>query len=229
MLSTGSRPLRSGSRRSCSSRCRRSCGGSFRRGPPVLEIDGSYGEGGGQLVRMAVALSALSSTPVRVVNVRAKRKNPGLAAQHATAIRAVAKMCDARVDGVEVASDAFTFEPSALHGGKFSFDIGTAGSITLVLQACLPAAFRAGDTELEIRGGTDVPWSPPLDYFGHVFLGLLRKMGAAPRSRSRGGDTTPATGASSACASSGRHRGSPCTSPTAGGLSASPAAPMRRT
>ena len=143
----------------------------------MLEIDGSYGEGGGQLVRMAVALSALSSTPIRVVNVRAKRKNPGLAAQHATAIRAVAKMCDARVDGVEVASDAFTFEPRALHGGKFSFDIGTAGSIALVLQACLPAAFRAGDTELEIRGGTDVPWSPPLDYFGHVFLGLLRKMG----------------------------------------------------
>ena len=143
----------------------------------MLEIDGSYGEGGGQIVRMAVALSALTSTPVRLVNVRAKRKKPGLAAQHATAIRAVAKMCDARVEGAEVGSEAFVFEPGATHGGRFSFDVGTAGSITLVLQACLPAAFRAGDTELEIRGGTDVPWSPPLDYFGHVFLGLLRKMG----------------------------------------------------
>ena len=143
----------------------------------MLEIDGSYGEGGGQLVRTAVALSALTSTPFRVVKVRAKRKPPGLAAQHVTAIRAVATMCDARIEGVEMASQAFTFEPGDLHGGKYSFDIGTAGSITLVLQACLPAAFRTGDTELEIRGGTDVPWSPPLDYFGHVFLGLLRKMG----------------------------------------------------
>jgi len=143
----------------------------------VLEIDGSYGEGGGQLVRMAVALSALTSTPFRVVKVRAKRKPPGLAAQHVTAIRAVATMCDARIEGVEMASQAFTFEPGDLHGGKYSFDIGTAGSITLVLQACLPAAFRTGDTELEIRRATDVPWSPPLDYFGHVFLGLLRKMG----------------------------------------------------
>ena len=143
----------------------------------VVEIDGSTGEGGGQIVRMAVALSALTSTPVRVVNVRTKRSKPGLAAQHATAIRAVALLCDARVEGAEVGSSAFTFTPGPLHGGKVSVDVGTAGSITLVLQACLPAAFRAGDTEIEVRGGTDVPWSPPLDYFGHVFLGLLRKMG----------------------------------------------------
>ena len=143
----------------------------------VLELDGSYGEGGGQIVRMAVALAALTSTSVRVVNVRAKRAKPGLAAQHATAIRAVARLCDARVEGADVGSSAFTFTPGPLHGGKVSVDVGTAGSITLVLQACLPAAFHAGDTELEIRGGTDVPWSPPLDYFGHVFLGLLRKMG----------------------------------------------------
>lgn len=143
----------------------------------LLEIDGSHGEGGGQIVRMAVALSALTSTPVRVVNVRAKRAKPGLAAQHATAIRAVARMCDANVEGAEVGSGAFTFTPGPLHGGKVSVDVGTAGSITLVLQACMPAAFHAGDVELEIRGGTDVPWAPPLDYFGHVFLGLLQKMG----------------------------------------------------
>ena len=143
----------------------------------MLEIDGSHGEGGGQIVRMAVALSALRSTAVRVVNVRAKRAKPGLAAQHATAIRAVAGLCAARVQGAEVGSGEFTFEPGPLRSGRFSFDVGTAGAVTLVLQACLPAAFRAGDTELEIRGGTDVPWSPPLDYFGHVFLGLLRKMG----------------------------------------------------
>src|SRR5207245_2600345 len=136
-----------------------------------------YGAGGGQIVRMAVALSAITSTPVRVVNVRAKRKTAGLAAQHMTAIQAVARLCDARTAGVEVGSREFIFEPGTLRGGRFSFDVGTAGSITLVLQACLPAAFSVGDTELEIRGGTDAPWSPPLDYFGHVFLGLLRKMG----------------------------------------------------
>src|SRR5881409_3349194 len=118
MLSTGSRRSPLASRRFCSSRYQRSCGASCKRGPPVLEIDGSYGEGGGQLVRIAVALSALTSTPVRIENVRAKRKAPGLAAQHVTAIRAVAKMCDARVAGVEVASPAVTFEPGALHGGK---------------------------------------------------------------------------------------------------------------
>jgi RNA 3'-phosphate cyclase len=143
----------------------------------VLEIDGSTGEGGGQIVRIAVALSAVTSTPVRVVNVRAGRAKPGLAAQHATAIRAVARLCDARVEDAEVGSTTFTFAPGPLHGGKVSVDVGTAGSIALVLQACLPAAFRVGDTEIEVRGGTDVPWSPPLDYFGHVFLGLLRKMG----------------------------------------------------
>ncbi|HTD81379.1 MAG TPA: RNA 3'-terminal phosphate cyclase [Thermoplasmata archaeon] len=143
----------------------------------MLEIDGSHGEGGGQIVRMAVALSALTTTPVRVVNVRAMRAKPGLAAQHATAIRAVAGLCDARMEGAEIGSGAFTFTPGPLHGGKVSVDVGTAGSITLVLQACLPAALHAGGTELEIRGGTDVPWAPPLDYFGHVFLGLLRKMG----------------------------------------------------
>jgi RNA 3'-phosphate cyclase len=143
----------------------------------VLEIDGSHGEGGGQIVRMAVALSALTSTPVRVVNVRAKRKNAGLAAQHATAIQAVGKLCGARLDGVAVGSRSFEFHPETLRGGSFSFDVGTAGSITLVLQACLPAAFAAGDLELTVRGGTDVPWSPPLDYLGHVFLRLVRRMG----------------------------------------------------
>ncbi len=144
----------------------------------MLEIDGAYGEGGGQIVRMAVALSALTSTPVRIVNVRAKRKNPGLAAQHATAIQAVGRLCDARMDGVAMGSRTFEFHPGSLHGGSFSFDVGTAGSVTLVLQACLPAALAAGHVEITVRGGTDVPWSPPLDYFGHVFLALLHRMGA---------------------------------------------------
>ncbi len=143
-----------------------------------LEIDGSYGEGGGQILRMAVALSAITATPVRITNIRAKRKNPGLAAQHVTAVQAVAKLCDAATEGAALGSQVLEFRPGPLRGGSFSFDVGTAGSITLVLQACLPAAFMTGDVTLTIRGGTDVPWSPPLDYFDHVFLGLLRKMGA---------------------------------------------------
>ncbi len=144
----------------------------------VLEIDGSHGEGGGQILRMAVALSALTSTPVRITNIRAKRKNPGLAAQHLTAVEAVGMLCNASAEGLAIGSRTIEFHPGPLRSGSFSFDVGTAGSIALVLQACLPAAFRAGDVTLTIRGGTDVPWSPPLDYFGHVFLGLLRKMGA---------------------------------------------------
>jgi len=143
----------------------------------MLEIDGSHGEGGGQIVRMAVALSALTATPVRVTNVRAKRKTPGLGAQHLTAIEGVARMSDARTDGADLGSTELTFEPGPLHGGRFAVEVGTAGSISLVLQACLPAAFHAGDVDLTVTGGTDVPWSPPLDYFGHVFLGLVRKMG----------------------------------------------------
>ncbi len=143
----------------------------------VLEIDGSYGEGGGQVLRMGVALAAVTGTPVRVVHVRAKRKNPGLAAQHVTAVQAVAKLCDASTKGLTIGSQSLEFHPGRLRGGSFSFDVGTAGSITLVLQACLPASFAAGDATLTIRGGTDVPLAPPLDYFGHVFLGLLRKMG----------------------------------------------------
>ncbi len=144
----------------------------------VLEIDGSHGEGGGQILRMAVALSAITSTPVRITNIRAKRKNPGLAAQQLTAVEAVGMLCNASAEGLAIGSPTIEFHPGPLQSGSFSFDVGTAGSITLVLQACLPAAFRAGDVTLTIRGGTDVPWSPPLDYFGHVFLGLLRKMGA---------------------------------------------------
>jgi len=143
----------------------------------MLEIDGSHGEVGGQIVRMAVALSALTATPVRVVNVRAKRKIPGLAAQHLTAIEGLARMSDARTDGAELGSTELTFKPGPLHGGRFAVEVGTAGSISLVLQACLPAAFHVGDVDLTVTGGTDVPASPPLDYFGHVFLGLVRKMG----------------------------------------------------
>jgi len=144
----------------------------------VIEIDGSHGEGGGQLLRMALALSALTRKSVTVNRIRAGRPNPGLAAQHVTAIRAVAELASAEVEGLEVGSSQVAFRPGDLVGGDHAFDVGTAGSVTLVLQACLPVAFAAkASTHLRITGGTDVKWSPPLDYFARVFLPWIRRLG----------------------------------------------------
>ena len=143
-----------------------------------MEIDGAHGEGGGQLLRNSAALAAVTHIPVRVTNIRARRPKPGLAAQHLTALQAVAALADATVEGLNVGSREVTIAPGHLRGGRFSFDVGTAGSVTLVLQACLPPALRAPEpVELRLIGGTDVPWSPPLDYFRFVFLPLLARMG----------------------------------------------------
>jgi RNA 3'-phosphate cyclase len=144
----------------------------------MIEIDGSHGEGGGQLLRMAVALSAVTRIPVTVRRIRAGRPNPGLAAQHVTALRAVGELATAEVQGIEIGSAEMTFTPGDLVGGDHAFDVGTAGSVTLVLQACLLPAFAAKDsTHLRIIGGTDVKWSPPLDSFAKVFLPWIRRMG----------------------------------------------------
>ncbi len=144
----------------------------------MIEVDGGHGEGGGQLVRMAIALSALTETPVRVVRIRAGRPTPGLAAQHVTAINALAELCGAKVTGVAVGASSIEFRPGNMASGHFSFDIGTAGSVTLVLQALLPVAAAAGGpVRVRLVGGTDVRWSPPMDYFNRVFLVLLRRLG----------------------------------------------------
>lgn len=144
------------------------------------EIDGSYGEGGGQLVRTAAALAALTGRPFRLRNIRARRPKPGLAPQHLTAVRAVATLCDAEVIGLEAGSKEFTFRPGALHGGRFDFDVGTAGSVILVLQAVLPAAAACrAPVHLHLTGGTDVKAAPPLDYLRCILLPLLARMGLA--------------------------------------------------
>lgn len=144
----------------------------------MIEIDGSHGEGGGQLLRMAVALSAITNTSVTVDKIRAGRPNPGLAAQHITALRAVAELAAAEIEGLEPGSPRIVFRPGTLVGGDHTFDVGTAGSVTLVLQACLPVAFAAkASTHLRIVGGTDVKWSPPLDSFARVFLPWIRRLG----------------------------------------------------
>jgi RNA 3'-terminal phosphate cyclase (ATP) len=144
----------------------------------MIEIDGSHGEGGGQLLRMAVALAAITGQALRVRNVRARRANPGLAPQHLAAVKAVAALCGAEAQGLQVKSQEIVFHPRALRGGEFQFDVGTAGSVTLVLQAVLPVALAcAQPVVMRITGGTDVRDAPPLDYFRHVFLPLLSRMG----------------------------------------------------
>jgi len=149
----------------------------------VIEIDGSYGEGGGQLVRTAVALSALTGSALRLAGVRAKRARPGLAPQHLAAVRAVAALCDARCEGLELGSSGFTFEPRArAAGGALRVEVGTAGSVTLVLQALLPTLLCARQaSRVVVTGGTDVRQAPTWDYFCEVLVRLLRGMGVRVR------------------------------------------------
>jgi len=144
----------------------------------MVTIDGAHGEGGGQLVRMACALAALTGTPIRLSDIRARRDPPGLAPQHLTAVQALATLCDAQTEGLALRTREFVFRPGAIRGGDFLFDVGTAGSITLVLQAVLPVALSAPvPTSLRILGGTDVKAAPPFDYFRFVLLPQLQRLG----------------------------------------------------
>jgi RNA 3'-terminal phosphate cyclase (ATP) len=149
----------------------------------MLHLDGSYGEGGGQIVRTSLSLAALLGRAVRLENIRAGRPQPGLKAQHLTGVRALAHLSRAEVEGAELRSQRLTFRPRVLQAGKFFFDVaektGSAGSVTLVAQALLPPLLMAGQTStLTIRGGTHVAWSPPAHYLTHVFLPALKEMGA---------------------------------------------------
>lgn len=144
----------------------------------MLVVDGGYGEGGGQLVRLGCALSALTGRPVRFIRVRARRAPPGLAPQHLAAVQAVAQLCNAATEGLVLRTQEFTFRPGPIQGGDYRFDVGTAGSITLVLQAVLPVALAApAASTFHIIGGTDVKAAPPFDYFRYVFLPLLQRLG----------------------------------------------------
>jgi len=142
-------------------------------------IDGSIGEGGGQILRTAVALSSILMKPIKIVNIRAKRRNPGLQNQHITAVKAAAELTNAVVEGLYLKSTELVYIPRRLRPGKYSFDIGTAGSTTLVLQTIIPIMLlMPEEVEVEIRGGTDVPWSPPIDYLRNVILYHLNMLGA---------------------------------------------------
>jgi RNA 3'-phosphate cyclase len=144
----------------------------------MLSIDGSYGEGGGQIVRYAIALSMLTKKPVEIHNIRANRSTPGLRPQHLTAINMMKKLCSAETQGLSLHSSKVVFKPKDIHPGEYTIHIGTAGSITLVAQACILGSLLTPKTiTLHITGGTDVKWSPSWDYFMYVFLSLIQKMG----------------------------------------------------
>jgi len=143
-----------------------------------IRIDGSYGEGGGQILRTSVALSAITMKPVEIVNIRAKRDKSGLRPQHVNAINTVASLCNARVENVHVGSSAIKFIPNEMRSDSLKIDVGTAGSVTLILQAVIPAVSLSGKhLEIELIGGTDVPWSPTLDYLRFVVKPAFSMMG----------------------------------------------------
>jgi RNA 3'-terminal phosphate cyclase (ATP) len=145
----------------------------------MLTLDGSFGEGGGQILRTSLSLSLVSGRPFRIVNVRAGRSRPGLGRQHLAAVRAAAEIGSARVTGDSVGSPDLTFRPAAPTAGDYTFDIGTAGSTTLVLQTVLPALITLPErSSLVLRGGTHNPFAPPFDFVSLAFLPLLQRMGS---------------------------------------------------
>lgn len=144
-----------------------------------LLIDGATGEGGGQILRTSLVMSAITGKPFEMVNVRAKRTKPGLKRQHLTCLKAAAEICGAEVEGDEVGSMRVTFKPGRIVAEKYAFGVGSAGSVTLVAQTVLPILLCAdGASEVTITGGTHVPWSPCWEYFAKTYLPQLRAMGA---------------------------------------------------
>jgi RNA 3'-terminal phosphate cyclase (ATP) len=144
----------------------------------MLTIDGSYGEGGGQILRTALALSAVLDRPVLIDKIRAGRRNPGLQAQHLAGVKALAEITRAEVDGATIGSISLRFVPTQIAHGAYRWDVGTAGAISLVLQAILvPLAFAPAASRITITGGTHVPWSPPFPYVEQVLLPMLHVMG----------------------------------------------------
>lgn len=144
----------------------------------MLEIDGSFGEGGGQILRTAISLSTITKTPVKIKNIRANRPNPGIKPQHYISIQSIKEMSNAEIKDLEIGSPNLTFKPGDFNGGSYKFDIGTAGSITLAFQAIILAALKTKEPLIvKLTGGTDVKWSPSWDYFSNIFLRLLRLTG----------------------------------------------------
>ncbi|MEN3037649.1 MAG: RNA 3'-terminal phosphate cyclase [Candidatus Kryptonium sp.] len=149
-----------------------------RTSQEIIQIDGSYGEGGGQVLRTSLALSVLFSKPFEMINIRANRPNPGIQAQHLKAIEASAVISDAIVEGAKHKSSWIRFYPNKIKSGNFRFDIGTAGATSLVLQTLyLPLSFADGTSNLTIIGGTHVSWSPTFDYIKNCWIYFMEVLG----------------------------------------------------
>ncbi len=144
----------------------------------VIVIDGSQGEGGGQILRSSLALSVVTGLPFRIEKIRAGRKKPGLMRQHLAAVEAAAAVGEAKVEGAELGSRLLVFAPLGIKAGKYHFAVGTAGSCTLVLQTILPALLTANSpSQVVLEGGTHNPYAPPFDFLARVFLPLIERMG----------------------------------------------------
>jgi len=144
----------------------------------LIEIDGSYGEGGGQILRTSVALSLLTQRTIRIGNVRAKRSKPGLLRQHLTAVRAASKISQATLTGDRLRSDTLTIAPGKVSHGEYHFAVGTAGSAALVFQTVLyPLMATPGRSRIVFEGGTHNQMAPPFDFLERAFLPLLADMG----------------------------------------------------
>ena len=145
----------------------------------LVTIDGSMGEGGGQVLRTALSLSAITGTEIELKKIRAGRTKPGLKRQHLTCVKAVAEICGAKVSEVGVGSMELEFKPGPINGGDYRFDVGTAGSVTLVAQTVIPVLLKAEEpTTVTITGGTHVPFAPIWEFFAETYLPELRRMGA---------------------------------------------------
>lgn len=144
----------------------------------LIELDGSQGEGGGQILRTALALSMCTGTPLRIVEIRAKRPKPGLMRQHLTCVLAAQEVCGATVVGAELGSRSLEFRPGRVHAGDYRFAVGTAGSCTLVLQTVLPALMLAdAPSQLHLSGGTHNPMAPPFHFLQRGFAPLMARAG----------------------------------------------------
>lgn len=144
----------------------------------IISIDGSEGEGGGQVIRTSLALSMITGKPFEVRNVRARRKNPGLARQHLTCVLAAQKICNAEVLGAQLKSSHLKFSPGEILPGDYEFPIGTAGSTSLVAQTVLPALLTCADpSHVRVDGGTHNRMAPPFEFLKEAFIGTLNRMG----------------------------------------------------
>ncbi len=144
----------------------------------MIQIDGSFGEGGGQILRSSLALSIVTGKPFRIDKIRAGRQKPGLMRQHLTAAQAAARICGASLEGDRIGSTALSFKPGAARAGEYHFGVGTAGSTTLVLQTVLlPLLLADGPSRLTLEGGTHNPHAPPFDFLAAAYLPLINRMG----------------------------------------------------